>query len=83
MKVTMATGNKNTDSFLPLAGLARDGWSNDKEATSTCLCGTVQLSFVRIAFIYSPYSFTVFQEALEGRKSILTRLLSLPKVIPC
>ncbi|KAH9219970.1 Mss4-like protein [Leptodontidium sp. 2 PMI_412] len=41
----MATGNKNTDSFLPLAGLARDGWSNDKETTSTCLCGTVQLAF--------------------------------------
>ncbi|KAG4440419.1 hypothetical protein IFR05_004112 [Cadophora sp. M221] len=36
---------KNIDSFLPLAGLARDGWSNDKEATSTCLCGAVQLVF--------------------------------------
>lgn len=46
-KVTMATIDpKTTDSFLPLAGLAQDGWSNDTEATSTCLCGAVQLAFV-------------------------------------
>ncbi|KAI1844074.1 hypothetical protein JX265_009663 [Neoarthrinium moseri] len=29
--------------FLPLAGVARDGWSNEDEATSTCFCGAVQL----------------------------------------
>ncbi|KAF7316403.1 GFA domain-containing protein [Mycena indigotica] len=30
---------------FPLAGLASDGWSTDKEATATCFCGAVQLAF--------------------------------------
>ncbi|KAH7381049.1 Mss4-like protein [Cadophora sp. MPI-SDFR-AT-0126] len=41
----MVAETKSSDSFFPLAGLAQDGWSNEKEATSTCLCGTVQLAF--------------------------------------
>ncbi|PVH79872.1 hypothetical protein DL98DRAFT_588873 [Cadophora sp. DSE1049] len=40
-----AIDSKISDSFFPLAGLSQDGWSNDKEATSTCLCGAVQLAF--------------------------------------
>ncbi|KAH6983916.1 Mss4-like protein [Ilyonectria destructans] len=34
-----------TGSFFPQAGLAQDGWSTKEEATATCYCGTVQLSF--------------------------------------
>lgn len=32
--------------YIPLAGLASDGWSNEDEATATCFCGEVQLVFV-------------------------------------
>ncbi|TVY84849.1 hypothetical protein LSUE1_G001125 [Lachnellula suecica] len=32
-------------SYFPLAGLATDGWSTEDEATATCFCGAVQLSF--------------------------------------
>jgi hypothetical protein len=32
--------------FFPLAGVAMDGWSTETEATATCFCGAVQLSFV-------------------------------------
>ncbi|KAM5360857.1 hypothetical protein ACJZ2D_013486 [Fusarium nematophilum] len=38
--------NNRTDSFFPRAGLAQDGWSTKEEATATCYCGSVQLSFV-------------------------------------
>ncbi|KAH6621985.1 Mss4-like protein [Boeremia exigua] len=31
--------------YIPRAGVATDGWSNDEEATATCYCGAVQLSF--------------------------------------
>ncbi|RSM09573.1 hypothetical protein CDV31_007679 [Fusarium ambrosium] len=31
--------------FFPRAGLAQDGWSTEEEATATCYCGAVQLSF--------------------------------------
>ncbi|KAJ7208489.1 Mss4-like protein [Mycena pura] len=31
--------------YFPLTGNARDGWSNDEEATATCFCGAVQLKF--------------------------------------
>ncbi|KAJ6478487.1 Mss4-like protein [Mycena vitilis] len=31
--------------YIPLAGGANDGWSNDEEATATCFCGAVQLKF--------------------------------------
>ncbi|KAF7371253.1 putative glutathione-dependent formaldehyde-activating gfa [Mycena sanguinolenta] len=31
--------------YIPLAGGATDGWSNDEEATATCFCGAVQLKF--------------------------------------
>jgi hypothetical protein len=33
-------------SYIPLAGLALDGWSTEDEATATCFCGAVQLAFV-------------------------------------
>jgi hypothetical protein len=32
--------------YIPLAGGADDGWSNEEEATATCFCGAVQLKFV-------------------------------------
>jgi hypothetical protein len=32
--------------YFPLAGGADDGWSTEDEATATCFCGAVQLSFV-------------------------------------
>ncbi|KAJ3539821.1 hypothetical protein NM208_g5335 [Fusarium decemcellulare] len=32
-------------SSFPLASLTQDGWSTKEEATATCYCGTVQLSF--------------------------------------
>ncbi|KAI8941813.1 hypothetical protein NX059_003013 [Plenodomus lindquistii] len=31
--------------YIPHAGLANDGYSNDDEATATCYCGAVQLAF--------------------------------------
>ncbi|KAJ7863365.1 Mss4-like protein [Mycena leptocephala] len=31
--------------YIPLAGGADDGWSNEEEATATCFCGAVQLKF--------------------------------------
>ncbi|KAI8676311.1 CENP-V/GFA domain-containing protein [Fusarium sp. Ph1] len=34
-----------TGPFFPRAGLAQDGWSTEEEATATCYCGAVQLSF--------------------------------------
>ncbi|EGY21959.1 hypothetical protein VD0002_g8444 [Verticillium dahliae] len=41
----VATDPKTPGPFIPLASLAQDGWSNDDEATATCLCGTVQFAF--------------------------------------
>jgi len=32
--------------YIPLAGLAKDGWSKGDKATATCYCGAVQLVFV-------------------------------------
>lgn len=32
--------------YIPLAGVATDGWSKEDEATATCFCGAVQLAFV-------------------------------------
>jgi hypothetical protein len=32
--------------YLPISGLANDGWSTETEATATCFCGAVQLAFV-------------------------------------
>ncbi|KAF1838950.1 hypothetical protein BDW02DRAFT_564549 [Decorospora gaudefroyi] len=31
--------------YFPLAGIAKDGYSNGEEATATCFCGCVQLAF--------------------------------------
>ncbi|KAN0121752.1 Mss4-like protein [Hyaloscypha variabilis] len=41
----MAATADRSKPYFPLAGLANDGWSNDHEATATCLCGAVQLAF--------------------------------------
>ncbi|KAJ3005816.1 hypothetical protein HKX48_000457 [Thoreauomyces humboldtii] len=41
----MTSSFDKTKSYIPRAGLAIDGWSNDAEATATCYCGAVQLSF--------------------------------------
>lgn len=43
----MATLGNNSQYNMPLSGLVEDGWSTETEATATCFCGTVQLSFVR------------------------------------
>jgi hypothetical protein len=43
MAVTIADKSKP---YIPLAGLANDGWSKEEEATATCFCGAVQLAFV-------------------------------------
>ncbi|KAI0152739.1 Mss4-like protein [Xylariaceae sp. FL1272] len=40
----MASKADKSKPYIPLASLATDGWSNDKEATATCFCGAVQLS---------------------------------------
>ncbi|KAJ7628858.1 Mss4-like protein [Roridomyces roridus] len=41
----MAATSDKSKPYFPLAGIAKDGWSNDDEATATCFCGTVQLKF--------------------------------------
>ncbi|KAH7310305.1 Mss4-like protein [Rhexocercosporidium sp. MPI-PUGE-AT-0058] len=41
----MAATADTSKPFFPLAGSANDGWSKDDEATATCFCGAVQLSF--------------------------------------
>ncbi|KAF9063847.1 Mss4-like protein [Rhodocollybia butyracea] len=43
--MTSRTTADKSKPFFPLAGLARDGWSNEDEATATCFCGAVQLAF--------------------------------------
>jgi len=39
-----ATADKSKP-YIPLAGGADDGWSNETQATATCFCGAVQLVF--------------------------------------
>ncbi|CAD6443394.1 ad9c4aaf-810f-4e42-8229-0627d38029b9 [Sclerotinia trifoliorum] len=39
------TATDKSKTYFPLAGGASDGWSNEEEATATCFCGAVQLSF--------------------------------------
>ncbi|KAG8673746.1 hypothetical protein FPOAC2_07215 [Fusarium poae] len=34
-----------SNTYIPHAGQARDGWSTEDRATATCYCGKVQLSF--------------------------------------
>ncbi|KAJ7132306.1 Mss4-like protein [Mycena epipterygia] len=41
---SLATADKSKP-YIPLAGLANDGWSKEDEATATCFCGAVQLAF--------------------------------------
>ncbi|KAL0058561.1 hypothetical protein AAF712_014753 [Marasmius tenuissimus] len=41
---SVATADKSKP-YIPLAGLANDGWSKEGEATATCFCGAVQLAF--------------------------------------
>ncbi|KAJ7719231.1 Mss4-like protein [Mycena maculata] len=41
----MAATADRSKPYIPLAGGADDGWSTDDEATATCFCGAVQLSF--------------------------------------
>lgn len=40
--------------YFPLAGLASDGYSNDKAATATCFCGAVQLEVVSFSSLVYP-----------------------------
>jgi len=39
-----ATADKSKP-YIPLAGVANDGWSKEDLATATCYCGAVQLAF--------------------------------------
>ncbi|KAJ7178616.1 Mss4-like protein [Mycena crocata] len=39
-----ATADKSKP-YIPVAGIANDGYSNEDEATATCFCGAVQLAF--------------------------------------
>jgi len=42
----MAAASDKTKPFFPrAAGLVKDGYSNETEATATCFCGDVQLAF--------------------------------------
>ncbi|KAK7418589.1 hypothetical protein QQZ08_011173 [Neonectria magnoliae] len=41
----MAASADKSKPYIPLAGTAQDGWSNESEATATCFCGAVQLAF--------------------------------------
>jgi hypothetical protein len=43
--MAVSTADKSKPCF-PLAGQAKDGWSTEDEATATCYCGGIQLSFV-------------------------------------
>ncbi|KAI1801997.1 Mss4-like protein [Daldinia bambusicola] len=47
MSVSDETPNPKAPHF-PLAGGADDGWSTEDEATATCYCGAVQLSFALV-----------------------------------
>jgi len=42
----MSASSDKSKPYIPVAGLARDGYSRDGEATATCFCGEVQLAFV-------------------------------------
>lgn len=41
----LSTADKSKP-YIPLTGLAKDGWSTETEATATCFCGAVQLKVV-------------------------------------
>ncbi|CAM1505914.1 Fc.00g115510.m01.CDS01 [Cosmosporella sp. VM-42] len=41
----MAASSDKSQSYIPLASQAHDGWSTEDEATATCFCGAVQLAF--------------------------------------
>ncbi|KAI2472906.1 Mss4-like protein [Annulohypoxylon bovei var. microspora] len=41
----MTSTSDKSKPYIPLAGGASDGWSTETEATATCFCGAVQLSF--------------------------------------
>ncbi|KAJ7914574.1 Mss4-like protein [Mycena leptocephala] len=40
-----AAPNDKSKPYIPLAGAASDGCSNEEEVTATCFCGAVQLKF--------------------------------------
>ncbi|KAI4630964.1 hypothetical protein J4E83_002490 [Alternaria metachromatica] len=44
MALSVSTSDKSLP-YFPLAGQAKDGFSNNEEATATCFCGAVQLAF--------------------------------------
>ncbi|KAJ5625354.1 hypothetical protein N7510_001663 [Penicillium lagena] len=59
--------------YFPLAGGADDGWSTEDEATATCFCGAVQLSFLT-ASVHAT-NFTVYDthlKHLRGRDNLKT-----------
>ncbi|KAH6688625.1 Mss4-like protein [Plectosphaerella plurivora] len=41
----MAASSDKSKPYIPVAGIARDGYNRDGEATATCFCGEVQLAF--------------------------------------
>lgn len=44
----MAAAADKSKPYIPLAGIADDGWSKEGQATATCYCGAVQLAFVSL-----------------------------------
>lgn len=51
--MAVSTADKSKP-YIPLAGLARDGWSKDGKASATCYCGAVQLAFVSQTLHHNP-----------------------------
>ena len=49
----MERPDDNSKPWFPLAGEVTDGFSKEGEATATCLCGAVQLSFVSLALSWA------------------------------
>ena len=64
--------------YFPLAGQAKDGYSNAEEATATCYCGTVQLAFP----VEGPGLVSTFVERLPRVCLLLTLLSRIGKSFP-
>jgi hypothetical protein len=56
--------------YIPLAGIADDGFSTEQEATATCFCGAVQLKFVRLPSVGSPVRFIYHLPAANPRAGV-------------
>jgi hypothetical protein len=64
--MAVSTADKSKP-YIPLAGLAKDGWSRDGKATASCYCGAVQLVFVSIFLTTNLYSVNYLRTKLTLR----------------